>query len=122
VLRRGDILSAIHVLGRASEIGPVQQRPFDAALWKDPQDVEFGRTSRSEMVDDLLAKHDFSGQTCEEVEALLGPAEEPPEWEDRWDFVYYLGFDRSFAPIDNEWLGFALDVNGRVEDVCTFID
>lgn len=97
-------------------------RPFDAELWKSPEPVDELWTSRSEMVGDLLAQHSFVGWTREEVEALLGPAEEPPEWEKRFAFVYHLGADRSFLPIDNEWLGFVVDDQGRVTEAIVWVD
>jgi hypothetical protein len=50
------------------------------------------------------------------VEKLLGPAEPPPTWDDRWNFVYHLGADRTFMPIDHEWLGFSLGDDGKAPD------
>lgn len=97
-------------------------RPFDAELWKSPEPVDELWTSRSEMVGDLLAQHDFVGWTRDEVEELLGPAEDPPTWEKRFGFVYRLGADRSFMPIDNEYLGFVVDDEGIVTEVYVWVD
>lgn len=76
------------------------------------------------MVNDLPETHSFSGRSREEVEHLLGPADDLPEQAQGWNFalVYYLGADRSFLPIDNEWLGFEVDEEGRVVHVQTFVD
>ncbi len=104
------------------ESAPVRQRAFDPQLWQKPVDVEFGRTTRSEMVEDLLREYSFIGWTPEQVEKLLGPAEPPPAWDDRWDFVYHLGADRTFAPIDHEWLGFSVGEDGKVDAYQTFVD
>jgi hypothetical protein len=105
-----------------SESAPVRQRGFDPVLWQKPVDVEFGRTTRSEMVEDLLREYSFIGWTPEQVEKLLGPAEPPPAWDNRWDFVYHLGADRTFAPIDHEWLGFSVGEDGKVDAYQTFVD
>jgi hypothetical protein len=104
------------------ESAPLEERPFDAELWKKPLKVAHGRTSRSEMVEDLLQKHDFRGWTKEKVEALLGPSGAPLVGMAEFAFVYYLGADRSFLPIDNEWLVFKLDDSGKVRDAHTMPD
>jgi hypothetical protein len=104
------------------ESSGVQQRGFDASLWRTPTKVEHGRTTRSEMVNDLLATHDFAGWTRPQVEALLGPGDKLPPGDDRWDLVYSLGADRSFLPIDNEWLGFKFAQDGTATEYRTFVD
>lgn len=103
-----------YMWARAFEPSFTRTRPFDSELWKNPQEVDEIWTSRSEMIGDLLNRYSFVGWTREEVEKLLGPGEEPPDWDDRCDFIYFMGAQRDFLPIDNEWLGFKLDEDGRV--------
>jgi hypothetical protein len=111
------------MLARAlHESCPVRERPFEASLWKSPIRVEYGRTTRSEMIKDVLATRSFHGWTRQQVQELLGPGEPAPLSDNRWDFVYYLGADRSFLPIDNEWLGFRLSPIGTVKEYGTFVD
>jgi hypothetical protein len=93
---------------------------FDSKTWR-----EFPRTTnewpytevlpvRLRMVDDLLQRHDFHGQTRQEVELLLGPKTKTVYFSD-WDLVYYLGPGRYGDAIgDSEWLVFRFGTNGLV--------
>ena len=95
---------------------------FDPEKWKTfPRSSnEWPKTDllpvRIRMVDDLLKRHDFSGQTRGEVERLLGPKTKTEYFSD-WDLVYYLGPGRYGNAVgDSEWLVFRFDVSGRVQD------
>lgn len=95
---------------------------FDSETWK-----RFPRSTnewphaevlpiRIRMVDDLLAQHDFSGKSRQEVELLLGPKTRTDYFSD-WDLVYYLGPGRYGNAVgDSEWLVFRFDTAGRVQD------
>lgn len=71
---------------------------------------------RIRMVDDLLNRHTFKGQTREEVEALLGPKTKTEYFND-WDLVYYLGPGRYGNAVgDSEWLVFRFNSTERVKE------
>jgi hypothetical protein len=97
------------------ERGPT--RAFDAVLWKQADPNRDRRTVRSEMVDDLLDRVDFSGWTRAEILKLLGPSSpsRPASGFDQWDLYYVLGLERGggFA-LDDEALGFKFDAAGKV--------
>jgi len=96
-----------------SERGPT--RPFDAMLWKQA-DPNKHRTVRSEMVDDLLERYDFTGWSRAEIADLLGPSMAPPIGSgfEQWDMIYLLGLERGSYALDDEALGFKFDKAGRV--------
>ena len=103
----------------------VESRPFDAAAWRQPKPIDNDRTERSQMVDDLLRRYDFSGWTREEVVKLLGEPDAIsgegmfPEW----DMTYLIGLERGGSwSLDYEYLVFRLDKNNRVVDYRKYID
>jgi hypothetical protein len=61
------VFAAVAALHRAAirEKGPT--RPFEAESWKAAYSVGNGRNVRSEMVEDLLDKYDFTGWSRAEV-------------------------------------------------------
>jgi hypothetical protein len=73
------------------------------------------------MVDDLLASHDFRGQTRTEVVRLLQEPW-PTEYHKQYDLVYWLGPERGWLSIDSEWLVFRLDSFGRVAEARVVTD
>ena len=95
---------------------------FDSEKWKkwSRSTNEWPHTDlqpvRIRMVDDLLKRHDFHGQTREEVEKMLGPKTRT-QYFSEWDLVYYLGPGRYGDAVgDSEWLVLRFDSKGRVED------
>jgi hypothetical protein len=99
----------------------VEPKPFDAVQWKawtikDMQQSEDIRRAfgRLDMLDDLIASHNLTGMTVEQLKELLG--EPNPEflplesdW-GKWDVAYLVGPDF----VDYEVLVFRLDGKGRV--------
>lgn len=58
---------------------------------------------RLRMVDDLLRRYKLIGMSREQIDNLLGV---PPQTEyfAEYDYIYWLGPERSFISIDSEWL------------------
>ena len=95
---------------------------FDSEKWKRfPRSTnEWPHTDllpiRIRMVEDLLKRYNFGGQTRNEVEKLLGPKTKTEYFSD-WDLVYYLGPGRYGNAVgDSEWLVFRFDSSGRVQE------
>jgi hypothetical protein len=67
------------------------------------------------MADRLVARGTLHGKTRAEVVEMLG--EPPPtEYFHEWDLVYWLGPERSFFPVDSEWLVIRFSPDGRVAE------
>src|SRR5882724_2579155 len=96
----------------------VKRIPFEASAWKRATVIEQHRTVRSQMIDDLLRHHKFSGWTRQQVVELLGeptPGEPAKMGFPQWDIVYILGLERAGSySLDDEALGFKFDAQGRV--------
>jgi hypothetical protein len=95
---------------------PPEAKPFDASVWKAPSSSDFDSDVRAAMLDDLLARHDFTGWSRSRLETLLGPADDTG-LESRsvgapanWDLGYRAGTDW----IDFRVLVFDLDSNEKV--------
>jgi hypothetical protein len=103
------------VLGPGPEARCRGHEHFTPVTWRDSAQAMGPLAVRGCMVDDLLASHNFQGQTRAEVVGLL---EEP--WPTgyfrQYDLVYWLGPERGWLSIDSEWLVFRLDSLGRVAD------
>jgi hypothetical protein len=85
-------------------------RRFDSSEWKMANLDAPEQTVRSEMVNDLLERHNLRGMSRDEVVDLLGV---PTLLDDEeWDFQYYIGRDL----IDTVYLVFHLDHTGCVDD------
>ena len=96
----------------------VKRIPFESSAWKRAEKVEPYRTGRSQMIDDLLRHHKFSGWTRQQVVDLLG---EPTRGEPakmgfpQWDIVYLLGLERAGSlSLNDDALGFKFDSKGTV--------
>jgi hypothetical protein len=94
----------------------VEPKPFDQAEWKawsieDMQQSEDIRLAfaRRDMLDSLLATHNFGGWTTVELTNLLG-ASDPEFCPVEWDVAYLLGPDW----VDDVVLVFRLDKDGKV--------
>jgi hypothetical protein len=80
----------------------LSRRDFDSNEWKHA--AKSNDPIRLKMVDALLRKYRLVGMSRSEVEGLLGP----PDRKDHYlgcDYAYWLGTERGFFPIDEEWLG-----------------
>lgn len=83
------------------------RRHFDSEAWKDAAwKTSVGPHSnvRLQMVDDLLKRYKLIGMTRVQLVELLGP---PNPFESRQSdvsYTYYLGPERGFISIDDEWL------------------
>ncbi len=75
---------------------------FESSQWK--VHLESQDPIKLEMVDDLLSRHQLIGMSTKEIEALLG---KPPKTKyfKNYEYVYWLGPERSPFGIDSEWLG-----------------
>jgi len=73
------------------------------------------------MIDDLLRRYEFRGMTRNQVIDVLSPPAEKPydpkAPEENWDMCYYLGLERGFFGLDDEYLVFHFDSRGKVNDV-----
>jgi hypothetical protein len=101
--RRGLLLVGLVIFGLTTARYVryrVTHRQFDAAEWQ-------------RMAEDLLRRGLLLGLSRDSVEGLLGPVNSTEHFRD-WDFVYWLGPERSWISIDSEWLIIRLDANGRV--------
>lgn len=86
--------------------------PFDSATWKSEESMNWSNPVRLRMVDDLMRKHKLVGRTKVEINELLGlPAK--TGYFSSYDYVYWLGPERSFIGIDSEWLAIRFK-DGRV--------
>ena len=100
----------------AMRIGYAPSRTFDSVRWKEanPRD-NTARSVRCEMVQDLLARHDFQGWSRAEVVALLGKPTENWSGFPQWDVIYVLGPERrGVSSLDDEALGFKFNDEGYV--------
>jgi hypothetical protein len=86
---------------------------FDSATWKAAANKD--DPVRLRMVDELIAEHKLLGKPRAEIDGLLGA---PPQtsYFSEYQYVYWLGPERSFIPIDSEWLGIRFE-NDRVVEV-----
>jgi len=94
----------------------LQRTEFNSEIWKDTKTAHNPPYPRLRMVDDLLRRNELIGMNREEVVALLGERDNVgyfPEYE----FVYFLGPQRSFIRLDSEWLVMNLDAEGNVSEV-----
>lgn len=75
---------------------------FNSLEWK--AHIEDGNPVKINMVDDLLKNYQIIGKSRSEVEELLGKPPITSYFKD-YDFVFWLGPERSAFGIDSEWLG-----------------
>lgn len=78
------------------------RRRFDSAIWKRAE-YAANEDVRIKMVDDLLKRHRLEGMTRQQIDELLGRPQPTTYFRD-YEYVYYLGPERGFLPIDSEWL------------------
>jgi outer membrane protein assembly factor BamE (lipoprotein component of BamABCDE complex) len=94
--------------------------PFDKEEWVKCEPLINGKTVRSQMIEDLMLNYHLSSMTKEKIIELLGKPIVPADkyTKEEWDIIYYLGTERSDFPLDDEYLVFRFDTEGRVTDYC----
>lgn len=96
--------ASLLLVGCADE-GPKVKGPqarFDSLRWRQ---AENGNSEiRKAMVRDLLRRHKLVGMSRANIDALLGPPTRTSKFRG-YDYVYWLGRDDSYMPIDSSWLG-----------------
>lgn len=103
-------------------------RAFDADLWAGREQSEtpedFRWPLRLCMVDDLLSKGYLDGLTQTQVLDLLGPPEDKgfPYGAVNCDIHYELGPERSWIPMDKEWLFITFNEEDVVDKVWIYTD
>jgi hypothetical protein len=115
ILLATGLLVAFMLLIAYMRIGPHAEHyilsiAFDSKVWKQAENTN--DTVRSFMVDDLLSSRQLVGMSRAEIDSLLGVPPNTPFFSD-YQYVYWLGRERSFIQIDSEWLGIRFE-NDRV--------
>lgn len=80
----------------------VNQITFDSKQWQ--IHLADRDTIKQKMVNDLLSKHQLIGMTQTKIDEILGKPPQTEYFKD-YDYVYWLGPERSSLSIDSEWLG-----------------
>jgi hypothetical protein len=99
----------------------------ETQAWKRADEIDGYRTVRSQMIGDLLRRHDFTGWSRAKVIQLLGqpdprPPRNPSPW-NAWDMVYFLGLERGGEySLDDEYLVFRLNAQQRVVNYRTVVN
>jgi hypothetical protein len=100
--------------------GPVgEPAPFDRNVWLAGEKVDFSSEApRLRMADGLISSRVLLGKDRSEIAALLGPDSDTVKFRsyERQELVYWLGNERSYMPIDSEWLVVRFDTSGRVTE------
>ena len=84
-----------------------RQQHFDSMMWKEAAwktGVGPHSAARLAMVDDLLKRYKLIGMTRAQVVDLLGPPSPIESNQSDSVYIYYLGPERGFISIDDEWL------------------
>jgi hypothetical protein len=90
------------VLADYSQRGQFDSASWKAAAWK----TAVGRHShaRLRMVDDLLHRYNLVGMSRAKIVDLLGEPSSNESKQTSSEYIYYLGPERGFISIDDEWL------------------
>ncbi|MFO0994184.1 MAG: outer membrane protein assembly factor BamE [Hyphomicrobiales bacterium] len=117
ILIAAGLLVAFMLFVAYMRIGPhlehyLSSVSFDGQVWKQAENTN--DPVRIFMVDDLLATHDLIGMSRSEIDALLGTPPKTPFFSD-YQYVYWLGLERSYIKIDSEWLFIKFDQDRVVE-------
>ena len=86
---------------------------FDSQRWKQVERSD--DYSRLRMIESLTLSGRLNRIKRAEVVSLLGPSDDT-DYFNEWDFVYWLGPERSFISLDSEWLVIKIGATGRVVD------
>ena len=81
---------------------------FESAQWK--VHLNDQNLVKQNMVDDLLSTHQLVGMNRSDIDELLGKPPRTNYFQD-YDYVYWLGPERSALAIDSEWLGIMFEKN-----------
>lgn len=79
------------------------QCDFNSERWKDDTTQCPNDAIRVCMINDLLHRYKLVGMTRTELEKLLGKPP-PTNYFRDYEYVYWLGPERSYMSIDSEWL------------------
>jgi hypothetical protein len=117
ILIAASIFVALILIIGYLRIGPHVQHyfsniPFDSETWKRAK--ESSDPVRIFMVDNLLATYHLIGMSRADIDNPLGTPPETPFFA-KYDYIYWLGPERSFLPIDSEWLGIRFEEDRVVE-------
>jgi hypothetical protein len=110
------IAAFISIVGLLSVVTFSRNRRFDAAVWRA---ASVPKSIRLRMVGDLLESRQLIGMSQLEIDHLLGRPELNRTSSN--EYVYYLGPERSFMSIDDEWLSVKFE-NGRAAAVVVHPD
>jgi len=77
--------------------------------------------TRLRMIEPLMRSGRIDGATRSEVISLLGHPDDTNYFRD-WDFVYWLGPERSLLSLDSEWLVIRFGESGIVSEYCVVSD
>lgn len=114
---RDRLIGAAAVVAAGLVVGAIvmdarKPRPgrFDGRLWKlvGPEDDD-----RLDMADDLIARGRLDGLTRARIVKLLGQPNATGRFQPG-DFAYRLGLERTYMPVDFEWLVIHFDDQDRV--------
>ena len=114
---RDRIIGAAAVVAAGLVVGAIvldARRPkpgrFDGRLWKlvGPQDDD-----RLAMADDLIERKKLDGLTRARVRKMLGEPTDAARFQPG-AFAYRLGLERTYMPVDFEWLVICFDDQGKV--------
>lgn len=98
-----------------------QRQSFDSTVWKSAAwTTAIGPHDhiRLRMVDDLLNRHKLAEMSRMQLEELLGQPSSNESIQTPEEYIYYLGPERGFICIDDEWL----DIKFNGERVISAID
>ena len=93
------IVIVVSFVALLSAVAHARNRRFDPAIWRA---TSAPNPARLEMVDDLLESRQLIGVRQSQVDDLLGKPE--INRSSSTEYVYYLGPERGFISIDDEWL------------------
>ena len=113
----GPLATAVLVISVASCSGPVSAPvAFDRAVWLGGESASFSPDAPGlRMADGLVSSRTLLGRNRSEIEAMLGPETNTDKFAS-YDLVYWLGAQRSYMPMDSEWLVVRFDGSGRVSE------
>ena len=117
-LKRVATLSALAaifvVVYRHYAYGPTE---FDKAIWIQGDKAGFSSEApRLRMADGLVQSGVLLGKTQGAIDAFLGPQTPTENFRPEYDYVYWLGAERSFISIDSEWLVLKFGSDGLVSE------
>ena len=111
------VLLGILVVTAACENRIGMPGSFNSQKWKVAEtSSDSSYAPRLEMADDLVSSRCLQKMSEKEIRSLLGPSTKTNKYKE-WDFVYWLGPERSYFSIDSEWLVIRIDKNKKVKEV-----